>query len=404
MNPVNKDDILVWYECDISGGPDWSLIDLVNNWPDKKKKFIVYVNANHEGLKLLKSKSNERFIIRSVSKYFFISYWKKKFKKIFNNFISNFFLIPIFAITSFFLFFYGFILFLRSNKEYIVFSNGGYPGGFSNYPIMLLAKFLCFKKKIMIIRSHVNDIKFRFIFDILTNLCLNKLIVISKVIKSEIINRNIFSEKKVEIIYPGIDSNRIKFNEKQIFVKEDFVIGIVGHLSSRKGHVILFDAINEIYKKFENLKIHIIGSDVTEKNNKKSQKKFLMQIAKKNGFEEIIYWTNYSNNVLFHIRRMDILVLPSIKDESFGRVIVEAMSQKTSVIGSNTGGIPEIIKDGYNGLLFKEGSSNELCDKINYLMQNKNEKEKFIINGLNTFKEYFDVKKYSENYLNSLNK
>ena len=74
MNPVNKDDILVWYECDISGGPDWSLIDLVNNWPDKKKKFIVYVNANHEGLKLLKSKSNERFIIRSVSKYFFISY------------------------------------------------------------------------------------------------------------------------------------------------------------------------------------------------------------------------------------------------------------------------------------------------------------------------------------------
>ena len=48
--------ILIWNECYISGGADWSLIDLLNNWPNKKDEFTVCINETHEGLNLIKKK------------------------------------------------------------------------------------------------------------------------------------------------------------------------------------------------------------------------------------------------------------------------------------------------------------------------------------------------------------
>ena len=49
--------ILVWNECYISGGADWSLIDLINNWPNKSDNFTICVNKSHEGYNLIKKKN-----------------------------------------------------------------------------------------------------------------------------------------------------------------------------------------------------------------------------------------------------------------------------------------------------------------------------------------------------------
>ena len=59
---------------------------------------------------------------------------------------------------------------------------------------------------------------------------------------------------------------------------------------------------------------------------------------------------------------MDVLVLPSLTTEKwkeqFGRVLIEAMSAKIPVIGSNSGAIPEVISD--CGYIFEEGNINQL--------------------------------------------
>ena len=46
--------IIVWHECYVIGGSDWSIIDILTNWPDKNYKFDFFVNRKHEGIKLLK--------------------------------------------------------------------------------------------------------------------------------------------------------------------------------------------------------------------------------------------------------------------------------------------------------------------------------------------------------------
>ena len=55
--------ILIWNECYISGGADWSLIDLINNWPNKEDTFTICINESHEGFNLIKNKAKNSKII-----------------------------------------------------------------------------------------------------------------------------------------------------------------------------------------------------------------------------------------------------------------------------------------------------------------------------------------------------
>ena len=58
----------------------------------------------------------------------------------------------------------------------------------------------------------------------------------------------------------------------------------------------------------------------------------------------------------------DVLVLPSNNClETFGRVLVEAMSCETPVIGSKIGGIPEVLGGEFRRFLFQAGSADELA-------------------------------------------
>jgi len=64
------------------------------------------------------------------------------------------------------------------------------------------------------------------------------------------------------------------------------------------------------------------------------------------------------------------LVVSSICFESFGLVVVEAMSYGLPVIASRIGGIPEIVEDGVTGFLFEPGNADELAEKMKLLWEN----------------------------------
>ena len=64
---------------------------------------------------------------------------------------------------------------------------------------------------------------------------------------------------------------------------------------------------------------------------------------------------------------MDFFIIPSIA-EAFGLTALEAMACKTPVIGSRSGGIPEMVNQGITGLLFEAGDSESLCSKIREMM------------------------------------
>jgi glycosyltransferase involved in cell wall biosynthesis len=69
------------------------------------------------------------------------------------------------------------------------------------------------------------------------------------------------------------------------------------------------------------------------------------------------------------------LVVPSEWYETFGLVVLEAYSAGKPVIGSNLGGLPFVIENGKSGLLFQSGNSDDLREKILYLLEKPDEIE-----------------------------
>ena len=62
-----------------------------------------------------------------------------------------------------------------------------------------------------------------------------------------------------------------------------------------------------------------------------------------------------------YLAGIDVLVVPSVWNEPFGRIVIEAFAQGMPVIGSRIGGIAETIEDGKNGFLFSPGDAGELA-------------------------------------------
>ncbi|MBN1562388.1 MAG: glycosyltransferase family 4 protein [Anaerolineae bacterium] len=68
------------------------------------------------------------------------------------------------------------------------------------------------------------------------------------------------------------------------------------------------------------------------------------------------------------IQRAAFTILPSECYENYPYAVIESFACGTPVIGARIGGIPELIKDGENGLLFESGNARQLAEKIQYML------------------------------------
>lgn len=97
-----------------------------------------------------------------------------------------------------------------------------------------------------------------------------------------------------------------------------------------------------------------------------------------------------------HIGSCAVFVLPS-RSEAMGRVLVESMAAGKPRIGSNVDGIPTVIDDGVDGLLFESENVDDLAEKLEVLMSNPELREKLGKNGEAMAKNGFTREKYFKN-------
>ena len=134
-------------------------------------------------------------------------------------------------------------------------------------------------------------------------------------------------------------------------------IVFVGSLSKRKGIMLLAEAVKELANENINIRLDILGNGYLEKE--------LRSYVKTNDLESYITIHGYVSDPLEYIAEADLLVMPSLLD-SFPNSVLEALSVGTPVIGSDVGGISEILK--FDTLLFEPGSVESIKDKITTLM------------------------------------
>jgi len=191
----------------------------------------------------------------------------------------------------------------------------------------------------------------------------------------EVIDKYIAPSKKLTkyLNYHGYDAVNIPypaFEDDGWKVKKDknnndtFVILYVGKLSKRKGVDILLKAFAKLEKQVKNVRLSIVGDGGRkEQLVKKSASMGVTEDVEFKGFVE-------HSKVSKCYKNADVLVVPSLWMDNFPLVISEAMKNRCPVIGSNRGGIPEMLSNG-RGAVYKAEQPEDLVGKMLKLYNNK---------------------------------
>jgi glycosyltransferase involved in cell wall biosynthesis len=165
----------------------------------------------------------------------------------------------------------------------------------------------------------------------------------------------------------------------------------IGRLSPEKGIEIAILAIEKLVKVQgrQGIKLSIVGT------GSENYRKELKELVNRKLGSYITFAGNFpSEDVPKLLHGFDIMLVPSIWSEPFGRVILEGMISHLAVIASNTGGPSEVIVNEENGLLFSPGDEDDLARKIESLIINPELLETLSNAGYETVLE-----KYTDNIM-----
>jgi glycosyltransferase involved in cell wall biosynthesis len=195
--------------------------------------------------------------------------------------------------------------------------------------------------------------------------------------------------KNVNVLNSFIDMKKWKkIDKKSIFSKKKKALLYVGGLSRQKGVHVLLKAFKKLSDSDDNLILKIVGKGDYEDELKK--------IIEQNGLsKKVTFYGHLRGNELRKLyQEAYLLVVPSIWVEQFGIVGLEAMACSTPVVGSRIGGIPEWLREKENGLLAEPGNSEDLYEKIFYLLKNPRIALKYGLNGRKIVENEFTKEKH----------
>lgn len=188
------------------------------------------------------------------------------------------------------------------------------------------------------------------------------------------------------IVSNPIDINFFKPKASDANSNNDFIVLYAGRLEFRKGVHVLMRAIPIVLSKFRETKFIFIGKD-------SGMNSYLLRKIKQLGCSDNVSMIEgvSRNRLREFYQNSSICVLPSLW-ENHPYVCLEAMACGKPVIATNIGGFPEIIQNGFNGILIDPGSPNGLGQAITELIMDNSLCDKLGKNARTTIEERYSPK------------
>jgi len=171
----------------------------------------------------------------------------------------------------------------------------------------------------------------------------------------------------------------------------------VGRLSEKKGVRYLIDAMPAVLAEFPDAALLVIGTGELESE--------LQKISGSKGLgDHVIFVGGVSNRELpAYYCGSDVFVGPSVQaqggdTEGLGLTFVEAAMSGCLIIGSDVGGIGDVIENNKTGFLVPEKDSRAIAEKIIYALRNPNKVEELAEQGRKKCIEKFDLEVISKKY------
>ena len=234
-------------------------------------------------------------------------------------------------------------------------------------------------------------VRYRHVSAPVKNNILNKLqykkLANSVITTAECIRRQIYKDLRVKknnvhTIFTGISINsdlpdrnvtRSLVCKKHGINENDFIIGIISVIRGWKGHRYIVQAFEKISSVFPSTLL-IVGGGPGYNS--------LAKYLKTSTFnQEKIKMVGHQDNTMEYYRTIDVCVLASYKNEGVPQCGLRSMFAETPFIGSNIGGIPEIILDNKNGINFESKDVTGIVDAIRKLQASEETRREIIQNA-----------------------
>jgi len=290
-------------------------------------------------------------------------------------------------------------------------NNGGYPAANSCYSAVIAGRMTGINKIIYVVNNIAEDYThpFRWL-DYFIDFFIKKWVTVF-ITGSENAGERLkkvlnLKKKKQLTINNGIQKSKItltieQFKEKYSIPENKLVICVGANLEKRKGHIFLLEAILLIKK--QNLKninlFFVFAGDGPEKNN-------LVKYITENELLENVIMIDHIPDIFNLLNASDLVILPSIANEDFPFIVIEAMSLGKPVIGTDIAGIPEQIENNKTGFVVKPQNPEELKQAIIRLASDASLIEQFSMEAKKKFDSSFEksisIQKYHNLYKSML--
>lgn len=192
----------------------------------------------------------------------------------------------------------------------------------------------------------------------------NRIIAVSQDTKTDLVSNKV-SFKKVEVIYIGVDTEkleplgdqeRVDIRSKMHLDLKSNVIGFLGTVTKEKGIEDFLSISVQLIRSGGNFEFLIVGNgpDLVWMKNK----------VKRLNLEGCYYFIGFAEDVKKYLGIIDFFLFPTIHNEGISMAMLEAQSMEKIVLTRDIGGNSEIIENGINGYLYKHWDNQVVSREI----------------------------------------
>ena len=223
----------------------------------------------------------------------------------------------------------------------------------------------------------------------------DRLVAVSDNIARALVRLYGIDTSKVVVVRNGVDTSLFrptpKANAKRaIGLGDERIVLFVGRLSAIKGIEYLIRAAQVILDEFDNVTFLLAGGVPTfMKRGQVDVHGMLAGLQKGSNKKRVRLLGPVPNNLLpAYYAAADVVVAPSLF-EAAPKVILEAMACGAPVVATDVGGVPEVMSNGFNGLIIPPADSNSLSSAISLLLRDESLRSKLGRNAVETVSEHF---------------
>jgi glycosyltransferase involved in cell wall biosynthesis len=195
----------------------------------------------------------------------------------------------------------------------------------------------------------------------------------------------------INVIYSGVDTKRFKYEQPDMEFKrslgikdDDIVISHIGNFSDEKGQIYSIKAAKIL--KERGYRFRMIFAGLRTDSNE------IKELFKTNYIPlEYGVFLGLRTDIEKILNITDVSINSSIRGEALSGSIRESLASGIPVVASNIGGNSEIVEDGYNGFLFNPSKYEELDQRIEIIIKDKNLRKFFSQNALKTIEDKFTL-------------